>query len=50
MRAKKEIEKWFMFLRDLICNEFEKFEKNTKFKKKKWRRTKLSIWGGEISI
>ena len=49
-KNKKEIEKWFRYLRDLICNEFEKFEKNTKFKKKKWRRKKLSNGGGEISI
>ena len=33
-KNKKEIEKWFRYLRDLICHEFEKFEKNTKFKKR----------------
>ena len=49
-KNKKEIEKWVKYLRDLICNEFEKFEKKTKFKKKKWRRKKLSSGGGEISI
>jgi coproporphyrinogen III oxidase len=49
-KNKKEVETWFRYLRDLICNEFEKFEKKTKFKKKKWRRKKLSSGGGEISI
>ena len=61
-KEKKEVEEWFGYLRDLICESFENIEKEFqnklikkspgKFKKKKWKRFKINNkgGGGEISI
>ena len=61
-KEKKEVEEWFRYLRDLICESFENIEKEFqnklikkspgKFKKKKWKRFKINNkgGGGEISI
>ena len=49
-KEKKEVEEWFGYLRDLICESFENIEKEFqnelikkkpgKFERKKWKRFK----------
>ena len=50
LNKKKEIENWFRYLRDLICQEYSNIELKKKFKKKRWNRKKKSLGGGEIAM